>query len=65
MFKPEKALQMGLVDELAKDKADAIERCKNYILTFDNIPGKIAVTFVSRDRSLVSLAVLIHTLHCR
>ncbi|KYM93502.1 PREDICTED: enoyl-CoA delta isomerase 1, mitochondrial-like [Cyphomyrmex costatus] len=39
MFKPEKALQLGLIDELAKDKADAIEKCKNYILSFDNIPG--------------------------
>ncbi|EZA60296.1 hypothetical protein DMN91_011020 [Ooceraea biroi] len=39
MFKPEAALQMGLVDELAKDKADAIEKCKNYILSFKNIPA--------------------------
>jgi len=41
MFKPEMALQIGLVDELAKDKADAIEKCKNYILSFKNISGKI------------------------
>jgi len=39
LFKPEKALQLGLVDELAKDKTDAIEKCKNYILSFDNISG--------------------------
>jgi len=43
MFKPETALQMGLVDELAKDKADAIEKCKNYILSFKNISGKIVM----------------------
>jgi ClpP class serine protease len=40
LFKPEKALQLGLVDELAKDKVDAIEKCKNYILSYENIPGK-------------------------
>ena len=40
MFKPEKALQLGLVDELAKDKMDAIEKCKNYILSYNNISGK-------------------------
>ncbi|XP_011644021.1 enoyl-CoA delta isomerase 1, mitochondrial-like [Pogonomyrmex barbatus] len=39
LFKPEKALQLGLVDELAKDKTDAIEKCKNYILAYDNIPS--------------------------
>lgn len=39
LFKPEKALQLGLVDELAKDKTDAIEKCKNYILSYDNISG--------------------------
>lgn len=39
LFKPEKALQLGLVDELAKDKTDAIEKCKNYILSYKNIPG--------------------------
>ncbi|XP_032677224.1 enoyl-CoA delta isomerase 1, mitochondrial-like isoform X2 [Odontomachus brunneus] len=38
LFKPEKALEIGLVDELAKDKTDAIEKCKNYILSFENIP---------------------------
>lgn len=39
LFKSEKALQLGLVDELAKDKTDAIEKCKNYILFYNNIPG--------------------------
>ncbi|XP_029177740.1 enoyl-CoA delta isomerase 1, mitochondrial-like isoform X3 [Nylanderia fulva] len=39
LFKPEKALQLQLVDELAKDKADAIEKCKNYILSYDRIPA--------------------------
>lgn len=40
LFKPEKALEIGLVDELANDKANAIEICKNYILSFENIPRK-------------------------
>ncbi|XP_012521342.1 enoyl-CoA delta isomerase 1, mitochondrial-like [Monomorium pharaonis] len=39
LFKSEKALQLGLVDELAKDKTNAIEKCKNYILSYKNIPG--------------------------
>ncbi|XP_072744638.1 enoyl-CoA delta isomerase 1, mitochondrial isoform X2 [Anoplolepis gracilipes] len=37
LFKPEEALQIKLVDELARDKADAIEKCKNYILSYNNI----------------------------
>ncbi|EFN66810.1 3,2-trans-enoyl-CoA isomerase, mitochondrial [Camponotus floridanus] len=37
LFKPEEALQIKLVDELAKDKTDAIEKCKNYILSYNNI----------------------------
>ncbi|XP_032677226.1 enoyl-CoA delta isomerase 1, mitochondrial-like [Odontomachus brunneus] len=36
-FKPEEALKIGLVNELAVDKADAIEKCKNYILSYDDI----------------------------
>ena len=39
LFKPEEALQIKLVDELARDKADAIEKCKNYILSYSNIPS--------------------------
>lgn len=46
LFKPEKALQLGLVDELAKDKTDAIEKCKNYILFYDNIPSKNTIIIV-------------------
>ncbi|KAG5307320.1 ECI1 isomerase, partial [Acromyrmex insinuator] len=44
MFKPEKALQLGLVDELAKDKMDAIEKCKKYISSYDNVPGLARTT---------------------
>ncbi|XP_050549263.1 enoyl-CoA delta isomerase 1, mitochondrial-like [Spodoptera frugiperda] len=38
MYSAEKALQVGLVDEVAADKADAIEKCKAYIRLYDQIP---------------------------
>lgn len=28
---------MGLIDEVATDKVDAVQRCKNYIKLYDNI----------------------------
>lgn len=31
-------LQVGLIDDIAKDKADAIEKCKEFIERFDSIP---------------------------
>ncbi|CAH0584435.1 unnamed protein product [Chrysodeixis includens] len=37
MFPAERALQVGLVDEVAKDKEDAVERCKKFIKLYDNI----------------------------
>lgn len=51
LFKPEEALQIKLVDELAKDKADAIEKCKNYILSYNNIPsiGRTATKLAIRN----------------
>ncbi|XP_029668293.1 enoyl-CoA delta isomerase 1, mitochondrial-like [Formica exsecta] len=51
LFKPEEALQINLVDELAKDKADAIEKCKNYILSYNNIPsiGRTATKLAIRN----------------
>lgn len=51
LYTPEKALKMGLVDELANDKADAIEKCKEYLTSFENIPRKnefyYCVSFIS------------------
>lgn len=50
LFTPEKALKIGLVHELANDKDDAIEKCKNYILSFENIPRKnerFLITFLA------------------
>lgn len=40
LFHPKEALEIGLVDELALNKANAIERCQNYIKSFKNIPFK-------------------------
>lgn len=38
MFTVDEALKVGLVDEAATDKADAISKCKDFIEKFDNIP---------------------------
>ncbi|XP_022830214.1 enoyl-CoA delta isomerase 1, mitochondrial-like [Spodoptera litura] len=37
MYSAEKALQVGLVDEVAADKEDAIEKCKAHIRLYDQI----------------------------
>ncbi|XP_045450662.1 enoyl-CoA delta isomerase 1, mitochondrial-like [Melitaea cinxia] len=39
MFTVDEALKVGLVDEVATDKADAISKCKDFIEKFDNIPS--------------------------
>ncbi|XP_026675468.1 enoyl-CoA delta isomerase 1, mitochondrial-like [Ceratina calcarata] len=38
LFQPKEALRVGLVDELASDKASAIKQCESYIETFRIIP---------------------------
>ncbi|CAK9833365.1 Enoyl-CoA delta isomerase 1, mitochondrial [Anthophora retusa] len=40
LFHPKEALEIGLVDELASDKADAIKKCQDYINSFKSIPFK-------------------------
>ncbi|KAF3422243.1 hypothetical protein E2986_05577 [Frieseomelitta varia] len=40
LFHPTEALEIGLVDELASDKANAIKKCKDYIESFKLIPRK-------------------------
>lgn len=40
MFTPEEALKLGLVDELATDKADAITRAEGFLKSFTGIAGK-------------------------
>ncbi|XP_043261558.1 enoyl-CoA delta isomerase 1, mitochondrial-like isoform X2 [Colletes gigas] len=39
MFHPEKALEIGLVDELAASKTDMIKKCEGYIKSYKNIPA--------------------------
>lgn len=38
MFTAEQALNIGLVDELATDKADALAKCEKFIESFRKIP---------------------------
>lgn len=38
MFKTEQALEIGLIDEIASDKADAIAKCEAFISKFARIP---------------------------
>ncbi|KAL7300313.1 hypothetical protein TKK_0006943 [Trichogramma kaykai] len=37
LFKPEEALRIGLIDEIASDEADALLRCTRYIKSYDHI----------------------------
>lgn len=39
MFSVEEALKVGLIDETASDKADAVAKCKQFIKKFDRIPA--------------------------
>ncbi|CAG4946967.1 unnamed protein product [Parnassius apollo] len=39
MFTVDEALKVGLIDESASDKADAIDKCKKFIRKFDKIPS--------------------------
>ncbi|XP_033211392.1 enoyl-CoA delta isomerase 1, mitochondrial-like [Belonocnema kinseyi] len=39
LFSAQESLSIGLVDELATDKADAIAKCEKYINSFAKIPG--------------------------
>lgn len=32
-------LQVGLIDEVASDKADAVAKCKQFVKKFDKIPA--------------------------
>ncbi|XP_053606850.1 enoyl-CoA delta isomerase 1, mitochondrial-like [Plodia interpunctella] len=38
MFSVEEALKVGLIDEVAADKAECVEKSKNFIKKFDRIP---------------------------
>ncbi|KAI8426085.1 hypothetical protein MSG28_005044 [Choristoneura fumiferana] len=38
IFNADEALKVGLIDEIATDKEDAVEKCKKFIYMFDRIP---------------------------
>lgn len=40
LFKPEEALKIGLVDELASDNNDLLAKAEKYITGFAKIPSK-------------------------
>lgn len=37
MFKTDDALKVGLIDEIAADKADALKRCEQFLLQFGKV----------------------------
>ncbi|KAL7040512.1 hypothetical protein ACKWTF_000421 [Chironomus riparius] len=39
IFETDKALDIGLVDEIAKDKADAMAKCESFMLKFKGVPA--------------------------
>lgn len=41
MFTANEALKVGMVDELASDKADAIAKAEKFLKSFAGIPGKL------------------------
>lgn len=55
LFSPKEALAIGLVDELAADKADAVKKCQGYINGFKN------VAFLGRSATKLNLRK--HNLH--
>lgn len=58
MFTTDEAHKIGLVDELATDKADAVERCEKFLLKFAKIsPNARALTKqIFRGEDLADLA---------
>ncbi|XP_076763866.1 enoyl-CoA delta isomerase 1, mitochondrial [Xylocopa sonorina] len=49
LFSPKEALEIGLVDELASDKENALKKCKDYITDFKNIG------FIGRQKTKMEL----------
>ncbi|XP_059053909.1 enoyl-CoA delta isomerase 1, mitochondrial-like isoform X2 [Achroia grisella] len=52
MFSPSDALKEGLVDDIADDKAEAIEKCKQFIKKFNNIPKWTHSETLRKTRSI-------------
>lgn len=57
MFSTDEALKVGLIDEVANDKADAIKRCEKFLLQFAKIsPDARALTKKSlRGKEIAAL----------
>ncbi|XP_076383484.1 enoyl-CoA delta isomerase 1, mitochondrial [Megalopta genalis] len=55
LFQPKEALEIGLVDELAADKAEAINKCQKFIQEFKHIPsgGRLRTKITLRDPNLL------------
>ncbi|KAG4066931.1 hypothetical protein HA402_007679 [Bradysia odoriphaga] len=57
LYNTDEALKIGLVDEIATDKADAIQKCENFLLQYKNVsPMARSLTKLSlRKQSLEEL----------
>lgn len=57
MFSTEEALKIGLVDEVAANKAEALERCEKFLLESAQVPHEArAITKkTSRSRDIADL----------
>lgn len=57
LFKTDDALKIGLIDEIASDKADALARCEKFLLQFNKIsPDARAITKKSyRSKDIADL----------
>ncbi|XP_041986758.1 enoyl-CoA delta isomerase 1, mitochondrial-like [Aricia agestis] len=51
LFTVDEALKVGLVDEVATDKADAIDKCKTFLKRFERIPSLARSLTKNRVRS--------------
>ncbi|XP_077290674.1 enoyl-CoA delta isomerase 1, mitochondrial-like [Arctopsyche grandis] len=57
LFPVDEALKIGLIDEVAKDKAEAITKCESFISKFDKInpQARMLTKFVFREKILKEL----------
>jgi hypothetical protein len=45
MFTTDEALKIGLIDEVATDKADAVAKAEKFLVGMSKIPGKCACAY--------------------
>lgn len=58
LLKTEEALKIGLVDETANDKAEAIQKCENFFKRFARVPA-LARSFTKASLRKNDIEVLI------